>query len=680
MGERGRSLDSGNNQKSDSDKSYSYYSDDDSSCASDCSAAVSTQSTNTEEKSHKAQNLKTLGHYQASKHIASKYAPSKKGMRWSFRSQSLNRESPIKDIGLVTKRVLSARLLKINELRNELTELHVKLDELQKENRALKQLQYRHEKALQKFEDTENEISQLLTRHNDEIRVLRERLRKSQEKEQTAERKLKVSEEDLYKAKGALQKLRRLAEDRHLPERDDLAKKLSSVESKLDDNEKRIKDLEKTLDLSSNSFQRQLHSEKKKLHEAQEENKVLQEEIQRLKQKLKDKERELDTKNIYANRMLKPSPKKGINITPRKNAVNRDTKKEERMTKGVQTSGYFSPVEFLPPPDFISDPVSEEKTEDVYIKTEEIVKNDWKEQAEHIRQEQITEKEERLKRDQELQALEETTKKFRDEWKREESERKKTENNILLERENKTKMESEIHTLENEMQNSENVEERRQKEMLLMKMYKLDRETQINTKLAAQTFTSDTTIATYSLETSNRPFQFSETAENIFNGFPEYDQHSGVTKGETQKQQNVGATCSSDDLTFGSYVPSFAKGSRRPSWLNQKGDVLEEATKENVGLGIKRDKKTNLMEQLFGSHVNVSSKTNDLDFFDQDSGTDSFPQDKGITHKVKDDTDIFFSEGKSYNPKRHRLQQTASRPAVKALNYLEDEIEEVLLQ
>ncbi|XP_077162216.1 lebercilin [Paroedura picta] len=678
MGERGRSLDSGSNQKSDSDKSCSYYSDgdDDASCGSDCSATVSTLSANSAEKSHKAQNLKSLGHYQASKHIASKYAPSKKGMRWGFRSQSLSRESPVKDIGLVTKRVLSARLLKINELRNELTELHVKLDELQKENRALKQLQYRHEKALHKFEDTENEISQLLARHNDEIRVLRERLRKSQEKEQTVERKLKASEEDLYKAKGALQKLRRLAEDRHLPERDELAKKLASVESKLDDSERRIKDLEKNLDLSSNSFQRQLHSEKKKLYEAQEENKVLQEEIELLKQKLKDKERELDAKNIYANRMLKPSPRKGINITPRKNAVNREAKREERMAKGVQTSGYFSPVEFPPPPDFVSDPVSEEKTEDVHIKMEEIVKNDWKEQAEHTRQEQIREKEERM--NQEFQPLEETAK-FSNECEKEESEKMKTEN-LLLERENKAKMETEIYTLEDETQNSESVEERRRKEMLLKKMYNIDQETQINTKLASQTSTSDTTNTTYSLEKSNRPFQFSGIAEKILNGFPEYDQSDGVTKRETQKQQTVGAICSSEELTFGSYVPSFAKGSRRPSWLNQKGDILEETTKENVVLNIKRERKTNLMEQLFGSNAHPSSKTNDLDFFGQDISTDTFPQDKGVTDKVKDDSDIFLSEGKNFNPKRHRLQQTASRPAVKVLNYLEDEIEEVLLQ
>ncbi|XP_054841556.1 lebercilin [Eublepharis macularius] len=682
MEEGGRSLDSGHNQKSESDKSSnSYYSyDDDSSCSSDCSATGSAQSTNTEGKNHKAQNLKTFAHYQASKQIAGKYAPSKKGMRCGFRSQSFNRDSS--DISLITKRVLSARLLKINELHNELAELHVKVDELQKENRTLKQLQYRHEKALHKFEDTENEISQLLARHNNEIRILRERLRKSQEREQTAERKLKTSEEELYKVKSTLQKLRRLAEDRHLPERDELAKKLASAESRLDDNEKRIKELEKNLDLSNHSFQRQLHSEKKKLYEAQEEKKTLQEEIQQLSQKLKDKERELDVKNIYANRKLKPSPKKDMNITPRKKGVGKNTKGEEQTTKGVQTSGYFSPVEFPPPPAFLSESVSEEKKENVHLRTkEETVKEDWKEQTDHFSQEEIREEEKRLKNDQELQVLEEAAKKVRDEWKGEESERRKKENSLLLKKEKKRNiLETEIYSLENEMQNSKSAEERRRKEMLLTKMHEMDKEAQININLASHTSTSDT-IATYSLEKSKRPFQFPETADKIFNGFPDYDQHNGVTKGEIQNQHNVGATDSSSDLIFGSYVPSFAKGSRRPNWLNQKTDVLEDTAKENVGLNIKRDKKTNLMEQLFGSSANAitSSKANDFDFFVQGSSTDSFPQDKGTTGKVKDESDVFFSEGKSFNPKRHRLQHMASRSSVKAVNYSEDEIEEVLL-
>lgn len=184
--------------------------------------------------------LTLLYFFAATKQFYSKYAPSKR-TRWGFYSQSLTRESPAKDISLVTKRVLSARLLKINELRNELTGLHVKLDELQKENRVLKQLQYRHEKALHKFEDTENEISQLLARHNDEMRILKERLRKTQEREQTTEKKLKASEEELFKAKSSLQKLKKLAEDKNLPERDELAKKLAIAETRLEDSEKKIK-------------------------------------------------------------------------------------------------------------------------------------------------------------------------------------------------------------------------------------------------------------------------------------------------------------------------------------------------------------------------------------------------------------------------------------------------------
>uniref|UniRef100_A0A8B9P0X1 Lebercilin LCA5 n=1 Tax=Apteryx owenii TaxID=8824 RepID=A0A8B9P0X1_APTOW len=291
MGERERSPDSEHDRKSDEDKnSDSYYSDEDNvSHSSGRSPTLSYQSTNQGKKDHKTQTSDSLVQYQATKKLGSKYAPSKRGTQWGFRSQSLTRDSPAKDIDLVTKRVLSARLLKINELRNELTELHIKLGELQKENRALKRLQHRQEKALNKFEDTENEISQLLARHNNEIRILRERLRKSQERERTTERRLRDSEDELYRTKTVLQKLKKLSADKHLAERDDLAKKLAYAENRLEDTEKRIKDLEKNLELSSSSFQRQLLSEKKKVHEAHEENRILQEEMHQLNQKLKVK-------------------------------------------------------------------------------------------------------------------------------------------------------------------------------------------------------------------------------------------------------------------------------------------------------------------------------------------------------------------------------------------------------
>lgn len=59
--------------------------------------------------------------------------------RRGVRSQS-KESSPPKDLDLVTKRMLSARLLKINELRNSLAELQQRTDELQKENRILRQV------------------------------------------------------------------------------------------------------------------------------------------------------------------------------------------------------------------------------------------------------------------------------------------------------------------------------------------------------------------------------------------------------------------------------------------------------------------------------------------------------------------------------------------------------------
>uniref|UniRef100_A0A8D0GE62 Lebercilin LCA5 n=1 Tax=Sphenodon punctatus TaxID=8508 RepID=A0A8D0GE62_SPHPU len=678
MGERARSPDSEHDRKSDVDKnSDSYYSDDDNaSCTSDRSQAVSSPSTSQGKKSHKGQNASSLVHYQATKTVGAKYAPNKRGTRWGFRSQSLTRDSTAKDIDLVTKRVLSARLLKINELRNELTELHIKLDELQKDNRVLKRLQYRHEKDLNKFEDTENKISQLLVQHNNEIRILRERIRKSQERERTTERRLRDSEDELYRTKSILQKLKKLSEDKHLAERDELAKKLTLAENRLDDSDKRIKDLEKNLELSNSSFQRQLHTEKKKLHEAQEENQALQEELVGLNQKLKEKERELDTKNIYALRMLKPSPKKDMDVTPRKKAVSQNTKKGAHSTKAVQTSGYFSPVEFPPPPDFVSDAVPLEKEDEVLLRME-FQKKEWKEQTEHLRQERNREREEKLKQDQELLALEERAQKLRDEWEREEAERRKKENSFLLEKEEKAKMDTEIYRPVNESQNTETGEERRKRELLLAKMYEIDRETQNTIKFAAQTQVTDAATKLNSLEKNEKTSPLSETTGKLSNGFP--DRSDAAWKAEGPKRQNVRVPDSTSDLTFGSYVPSFGKGSGRPSWLNQKSDYLEENIKENVEFKPKKEKKSNLMEQLFGTTANtvVSAKNSDLNPFEVDSDSSNvLSLDKGR----KDDHDLFFGEGRNFNPKRHRLQHTTSRPAVKAVDYLEDEIEEVILQ
>ncbi|NXN30279.1 LCA5 protein, partial [Nycticryphes semicollaris] len=683
MGERVRSPDSEHDRKSDGDKnSDSYYSDEDNeSHSSGPSPTLSYPSTSQEKRDHKTQTSSSLVHYQATKKLGCKYAPSKRGPQWGFRSQSLTRDSPAKDIDLVTKRVLSARLLKINELRNELTELHIKLDELQKENRALKRLQHRQEKALNKFEDTENEIAQLLARHNNEVRILRERLRKSQERERASERRLKDSEEELYRTKTVLQKLKKLSADKHLAEREELAKKLAYAESRLEESEKRVKDLEKNLELSGSSFQRELLSKKKKMYEAQEEKRVLQEELNQLNQKLKEKERELEAKNIYANRMLKLSPRKEVDVIQRKRANNHNIRKGAQLTKAVQTSGDFSPAEFLPEPELVSGDTINRK-EGILPKIEkETQEKERKEQADLLRQDQEREREEKLKHFQEIQPLEERVQNLHDEREREDYDQMKKASGFLLDKEEKTKMETESHRAEVERESTETPEERRKREFLLAKMQEIDRETQhvATTRPASQAPLGNTARKSDVLEQKEKSPQSFEIPGRVSNGFPGGESREDATRAQGQKQRSVRTVDLSGELTFGSYVPSFGKGSGRPSWLTQKSDILEENVKETADCHGKKEKKSNLMEQLFGSSASavLLSKNNDTAPFDVEwDSRNTLLLDKNAKGKGKEDGELF---GEGRNPTRHRQQHAVSKPAVKTLGSLEDEIEEVIL-
>lgn len=682
--DRGRTR-SNRDRSPDVDKSSdSYYSDDyeNTTYGSDRSPTPSskTLSPRAKKASYKVRSV-TPVHNRGIKKLNAKFSSSKKAPRWGFRSQSLNKESPPKDIDVVTKRVLSARLLKINELRNELSELQMKLEESQKESKALKRLQFRQEKALNKFEDTENEVSQLISRHNNEIRTLKERLRKSQERERNTEKRLKDSEEELYRTNVALKKLKQLSENKHLAEREELTKKVDLLESKLDDRERRVRELEKNIELIQSSFQRQLIVEKKKVHDVQEDNKVLQEELQRLTQKLRDKERELDAKNIYALRLSKPSPKKDTEITPRKKGTS------HMVHIGVQTNDCASWLDFPPPPPPL--PAEDELKIEQEALGEDILAKQLKEEAERIKREkQEAERlkrereqaerkqaqEEKLNRNREQKVLEDKARKLRDEWEKEESERKKNENVL-----------SEEKSIKEEGVNRN--EERLKKELLLAKMFEIDRENQdpfyADNSKPAPTPLVDASVKMDMTDTKHKTYRFSEPTEKLFNGLPVHGGHE--SKREVQSNKNTADT--NGDFTFGSYTPSFGKG--RSTVHNQRKEVLEEPIITTSKLDIQKDKKSNLMEQLFGNSSNSTlpsiSKVGDHNgllsgssrISDQDpSNTLSWEQDS----KIRGKNDVFLSgDGKISSSSRTRLQNAPGRTAIKPVNSAEDDIEELAL-
>ncbi|KAH0624825.1 hypothetical protein JD844_032664 [Phrynosoma platyrhinos] len=210
----------------------------------------------------------------------------------------------------VARRLLSARLHKVKELKNEVFVLNNKLEASNMENQILKRLQHRHLKAISKYENAETNLPDLMAKQCGEVKTLRALLRKSQEQERNASRKLREVEAQLLKTKDTLQALQKLSEDKHLAERGELKHRLTALTQRMEASDKKIQDLEKQLALNNTSFNHQLAVEKKKTLDAQSLTTSLKMEIKLLNQKIKEKERELGIRNIYANRMLKDQQKK----------------------------------------------------------------------------------------------------------------------------------------------------------------------------------------------------------------------------------------------------------------------------------------------------------------------------------------------------------------------------------
>ncbi|KAI4539487.1 hypothetical protein MG293_010879 [Ovis ammon polii] len=586
--------------------------------------------------------------------------PNRKGVRAGFRSQSLNRQPLQKDPDRVTKQVLCARQLKINELQNEVTELQVKLAELLKENKALKRLQYRQEKALNKYEDTENEISQLIARHNNEIIALKDRLRKSQEKERVSEKRVKETEGELLRTKISLQKLKKISEAKHLPERVDLAKKLASAELKLDDTERRIK-----------------HQD-------------LRPRAALLKQ---EKERELDIKNRYSHRLPKTS-KKEKEFASRKNAACQSDFTNQ-CTKGIQTSDDFKLEDYPITPQTVM--CYENKREE----PERLSLDMESQERDNLGEVRIlnptVEREDKFAKDQGLRVVKQDVEKLENGWEREKLAKMPKQKTSLLEREGKPMLETGQYQAEMyQVQKIDKLEEGRLKrEMLLAKLNEINREQDSqNVKYPLLPSLPDLKPKLRSPERNPRTHMSSGSSERLLNGHHLQDLSLSTTKEDGQDPGRTRSPASPAELVFGSYVPSFAKTPVRSNPVSQKSDLLgfsgnntEKFSKDGIDSITRRERKASLMELLFGASGSsgLSSKSSDpgsLAATKEDCDSLNFlPGDKSSWDREhRDDDDSFLSKGRSFNPSRHRLRHANSKPAVKAVDSVEDEIEEVVLR
>lgn len=171
---------------------------------------------------------------------ARKKPPTNRGHKGRISSRATAQSQEPK-VDNAVQRMLSSKNLRINELKNQLQDFRLNLDEMKEENKLLKKTQKRQEKALGKFENEESDIPQLLQRHNNEVRTLREQLKKTQDKYQRTDRYLRDAEDELDKTKNKLKKFKNLAEDKNLLERQELQKKVQQTEIDLEEKDVKVR-------------------------------------------------------------------------------------------------------------------------------------------------------------------------------------------------------------------------------------------------------------------------------------------------------------------------------------------------------------------------------------------------------------------------------------------------------
>ncbi|XP_061609439.1 lebercilin isoform X2 [Phyllopteryx taeniolatus] len=549
--------------------------------------------------------------------------PPRPGRGRAARSRSKD-SLPPKDLDPLTRQMLSGRLLKINELRNVHAELQLRIVELQKENRILKQLQTRQEKALQNYTDAESKISQMLSCHANETHVLRERLRRARERERAAERRLKEKDEQLLRSHDAAGRMKKLLERRQLGERQELSCQLDQETARTHEAQLKIKELERNLELSNGGHQRQLAAERKKTLGAQEDIKSLQKELEQLANKLREKERELETRNIYAHRMGKVSPRK---------VTDGDTKSRlfsRTHSKAVQTHGRGGSPDFPSPPPALAE--YSDSAPDGYLSLKQVDEVDGgprpkREQQETTSGDATGSSGEGKRTDEERQrrtrrVLEAEADVFGDDLRKEEQEH---DTGSLL-----TNQTGESVPVLEEADRRRNCSEaRRRKDQLLAKMREIDLQN----------------------EDSQDPVFVDSSESNA----PETPSPGGPGR------RSLRSLKVEDDPVFGSYVSSF--GNPRQSAAGEDGDRALEA----IGVfSLKRaeaeekNKKSTLMRQLFGSLAAAS----------------------GDARKTEPDYSTGGNEARGGSRAAGRLgarHVADSRPAVRAVASFDDDIEELTL-
>ncbi|XP_043491345.1 GATA zinc finger domain-containing protein 14-like [Polistes fuscatus] len=180
----------------------------------------------------------------------------------------------------LAQRVVSAKMLRIKQLQNQLADAHYHLNELANENRLLKALQKRQDSALKRYEGTTAELPKIINSHHEELRILQIKHKKLKALHKKNSDLLKEKENELHSLQTQNKHLLRLSKDRNLIEREKLQMEVSDLNNKIMQQQENIQMLQRKLALESKSLKHQLFVEVSKHKQTQ---KSLQEALEKVK-------------------------------------------------------------------------------------------------------------------------------------------------------------------------------------------------------------------------------------------------------------------------------------------------------------------------------------------------------------------------------------------------------------
>lgn len=160
-----------------------------------------------------------------------------------------------------TQRVMSAKLLRLKQLQNQLSEAHLQLNELCTENRLLRALQKRQDLALVRYEGTQAQLPQLVRSHQEEVRILRTKYKNLKHQCRSVTNALKEREGELQNLKEQHAHLLKLSKDRNLGDREALTKQVNELKLTVENQSNTIQMLNRKVLLESKNLKFQLHQE-----------------------------------------------------------------------------------------------------------------------------------------------------------------------------------------------------------------------------------------------------------------------------------------------------------------------------------------------------------------------------------------------------------------------------------